>query len=347
MVIFVQVLFGISLFFLINWIGRHSFSIGYMQISMFLKEEESPAFNVIFRILSPIVYLFILSAILYKLGLSRYVSNIYLVSVYYLSFRLLFNIITNRGRLLNWTRLISQWVIIISLSYYCYDRIISTQTNLFPDFSTWSNEIWIIILIFLYSVFNNIKLSPRHTKRRKLNYLTNRYNFFKKRYGEVIKSSIENQKLESLIYAIMIYEDFNRPKLIRNIENISSRLTRKEHSLGLMQIKADKIINDEISLEIALKKIKKSYTTNKEKLIEQSEKRIEERKKNNQKLMAETGIYILKDYIDENGERSDWELVRGILKDYNPDQDYISEVTSLQSTIEENFGYNKSNSLWD
>ena len=70
---------GVLLFFIINWIGKHSYSVGYMEISMFLKVEEAPAFNFLYRIISPIVYLFIVSAIFYKIGLSKYVTDIYLL----------------------------------------------------------------------------------------------------------------------------------------------------------------------------------------------------------------------------------------------------------------------------
>ena len=38
----VQIVLGIILFFIVNWIGKHSYSIGYMGISMFTKAEESP-----------------------------------------------------------------------------------------------------------------------------------------------------------------------------------------------------------------------------------------------------------------------------------------------------------------
>lgn len=138
---------GIILFFIINWIGRHSYSVGYMQISMFLKVEEAPAFNFLFRIISPIVYLFIVSAILYKIGLDKFVTNAYFISIYYVVFRLFFNLITNRGLLMNWYRQVLYWISIIAISYFSYSKIIYKKENILPDFDTISNELWIIILI--------------------------------------------------------------------------------------------------------------------------------------------------------------------------------------------------------
>lgn len=54
-VIGIQISLGILLFFIINWIGKHSYSIGYISISIFVRAEEAPAFNYIVRVLTPVV----------------------------------------------------------------------------------------------------------------------------------------------------------------------------------------------------------------------------------------------------------------------------------------------------
>ncbi len=176
----------IILFFIINWIGKHSFSVGYMQISVFVRKDNTPAFNVLVRILSPVVYLLIVSVIFYKLNLDPFVHNIYMVSIYYLVFRLIFNLITNRGLLINWGRQILYWCSIILSSVYIYKELIIVKKNLFPDLSAWTNQIWLIVLVFIYSVFNRISVSQKRTIRRKNRYLENRYGKFKNRYGSFI-----------------------------------------------------------------------------------------------------------------------------------------------------------------
>jgi hypothetical protein len=45
------------------------------------------------------------------------------------------------------------------------------------------------------------------------NYLKNRYLHFKRNYGQLIKDLTNNEMLESIVYAVIIYEDFNRPKI--------------------------------------------------------------------------------------------------------------------------------------
>ena len=158
-IIIVQFTLGIILFFLINWIGKHSYSIGYMEISIFVKAEEAPALNFLIRVFTPIVYLIIISSGLYYFHLDKYVINIYLVNIYYIVFRLFFNLITNRSKLLDWYRQILYWTTIVIISYLFYDKIIRIKENILPDFTTIANELWIIILVFIFQITNNINKS--------------------------------------------------------------------------------------------------------------------------------------------------------------------------------------------
>jgi len=308
---------GIILFFIINWIGRHSYSVGYMQISMFLKVEEAPAFNFLFRIISPIIYLFIISVTLYKIGLDKYVINVYFISIYYVIFRLVFNLITNRGLLMNWYRQILYWLSIVTISYFAYTEIIYKKENILPDFETIANELWIIILIFLFHTLNQIRISSDKTIKRKENYLDYRFKYFKSKYGNLINEKVNNDKLKAIIYGLIIYEDFNRPKAARFIENIRFYLTKKTHSLGLMQVQTDKFINDKESVELGIKKVKKAY----------------------KKALKKKGLHKIKieEYDKHKGYSYEWQLESDIIKDYNPDGPYIYEVTELSNNILEKY----------
>ena len=303
----IQILLGIGLFFIINWIGKHSYSIGYMEISIFVKTEEAPALNFLIRVLTPIVYIIIVSTILYYFSLDKYVINIFLVNVYYIAFRLLFNLFTNRGLLINWYRQFLYWGAIIILSYLTYEKLIKIKTNILPDFTTVANELWIIILIFVFQLTNNIRLSQDGTVKRKRNYLNSRYLHFKKKYGSIIKKTTQNEILESITYAILIYEDFNRPKLARLIENISFLLSRKPHTLGVMQVLSEKILTDRESILLGTKKIVNAYNK-----------------------------YVLENKNDES-DYFEWSLINSIISDYNTGDSYCTEVHELSTIIRTEF----------
>lgn len=304
-VITVHVILGILLFFLINWIGKHSYSKGYISISIFVRAEDAPAYNYIVRVLTPIVYLIITATALYALNLDKYVRNFYFVNIYYIVFRLVFNLLTGRGLLLNWYRQILYWASIILFSYLAFDKIISLKANILPDFTTLANELWIIILVFLYQIANKIRLPQEGTIKRKDKYLDDVYYKFKRVYGDIIEEKFQLDRLKAIAYAILIYENFNRPKLARLIENIRFRLTGKSHTLGVMQVYSDKLISDKESVELGTDKILNTYNKH--------YKEYEEGKKS---------VYY-----------GEWQLIHEIISDYNSGEEYFTGVNELQELI--------------
>lgn len=315
-ILLAHIILGIGLFFLINWIGKHSYSIGYMEISMFVKTEEAPALNFLIRVLTPIVYIIITSTTLYYFGLDKYVWNIYLVNIYYIVFRLLFNLATNRGLLLNWYRQFLYWTAIVVISFFTYEKLIKVKANILPDFTTVANELWIIILIFIFQLANNLRFSQEATQKRKDNYLKSRYQYFKGSYGQLIKELTNNEILESIVYAVIIYEDFNRPKIARQIENLKFKVTKKPHTLGVMQVKSDRLLSDIESVRLGTEKIVKAYKNHIEKLKETDESFYE------------------------------WTAKYSIIEDYNAGSSYSSEVSELADIIKTTF-YKDTNDTLD
>ncbi len=56
-ILLAHVLLAALLFMIVNWIGRHSIASGYHQLTLFAKVDEAPAFNFVFRVLAPTVFL--------------------------------------------------------------------------------------------------------------------------------------------------------------------------------------------------------------------------------------------------------------------------------------------------
>lgn len=230
-----------------------------MSISVFAKVEEAPAFNFLIRVLTPTVYLIISASLLYALKLDRYVDKFYFVSLYYIIFRLSFNLLTGRGLLLNWYRQLLYWISILVISYFAYTKLIVSRENLLPDFTTLANELWIIILIFLFHVTNNVRLSSNGTIHRKEKYLVTMVNKFKTKYGDIIDEKISNDHIKGLAYAILVIENFNRPRLARWVEYLRYFITRKPHTLGIMQYYTPKYISDTESVKLGIEKISSVY----------------------------------------------------------------------------------------
>lgn len=101
----------------------------------------------------------------------------------------------------------------------------------------------------------------------------------------------------------MINENFNRPKIIRWIEYIRFGLTKKPHTLGIMQFTSSKWINDMQSISLATNKI-----------ISDCDR-------------------VLQEYADNKGSFSLEAIVGKIAGKYNKDDDYVYEVEQIFSTI--------------
>lgn len=278
-------------------------------MTVFAKSDEAPAFNFVFRVLSPVVYLFLIASILYFFELDRYVYNFYMVSFHYIAIRLFVNIVTERRMLLDWYRQALYWICIIVLSYYSYIKIIVTKKNLLPDFSSLSNELWIIIFVFLYQMLNKLELSNESTEKRKTNYIRLKYIIFASKYGSTIKA-LNNSRLISLAYAILIYEDFNRPFIIRVLERLSFIVTNRPHTLGVMQVKTGKLINDEDSVHLGIGKIMEDYN----------------------QLAKNVG----QDY-NKNDSYTEYKLMTDLVSKYNGGAEYNQAVSELVNLIEDMF----------
>ncbi|MBO2030483.1 hypothetical protein J4D99_03685 [Siccationidurans ginsengisoli] len=192
-----------------------------MPISLLAKDDSKLAFTFALRVATPIVYLIIISRVLYYFKLDSFVFKFYLVSIYYLIFRYIINAVEGRLSLLNWGRQIIYSLSIIFLSYFFYDKFISSKKNLLPDFSNLANEMWIIIILFVYKIINDLDVSVKGAEKRKSRYIFKKYILFKTKYGKIIDSQVDNDILKTIIYAIIIYENFNRSRLVRAVENVS------------------------------------------------------------------------------------------------------------------------------
>lgn len=250
-----QFILAIILFFIINWIGSHAFSLGYMQISVVIREDTAPAFNFIFKVIAPIVYLIIISAIAQHFGFIFLINNCYLIVVYYWIFRLIWNLSTQRESLINWSEQIFYWLCSISLAIWVYS-IINNVEKILPDPKTLLDELWLLIILFIYSVFNKIQISRDKTIQRKENYLVKQYIRFHKKYNNIICSFFEEDFYKAITFSIMIYENFNRPPIARYLEYLSFNITHKPHTLGIMQVKSSIYIDNIESIKLAMEKIK-------------------------------------------------------------------------------------------
>lgn len=320
---------AIALFFISNWLGKHSYSLGYHKIDFIVDREDSAAFNFSLKVLTPAIFIILISAILYSFQLDRFTENIYLITIYSVLLRLSINLFMGRLHILDWKLQIFYAITISSVSYFIYIKLILPKKPLIPDFNTISNELWIIIGLFIFNIVNKIELPEAKKKERISNYIAIKYKNFSSLYEEAIQYHLQyeleniykNEYIEKkwyinsedfkiinlcylklIIYSIMIFEDFNRPKNARIIENLLAKHSSKEITLGIMQIKTDQLITDEQSIFLGINKIMNSFS-----------------------------VYLVN--YGESGYNYSRDCIDLILKDYNLGEEYSGSVTSIFDTL--------------
>ena len=239
-VLLLQVIFTIPLFCILEF---------------FNKKELSN----IQKILIPVVYIIILSALCTEIK-----SNIYLIVIFEVFLHNFYtNHIINKEILVNKKEYFINSIISILLSVFIYDYFISKVDSVIPQAEEFRPLLWFLIIIFLYNLFKNNfvkveKLKKNNFIDRKREYVVITYAKLKNKYYRIVKS--KNILVNRVIYAIMIYENYKNPVLVRRFTNIINRFINKESKYGIMQVESEKEVDDEKSIKLVLAKMDKSYT---------------------------------------------------------------------------------------
>jgi hypothetical protein len=308
----VHLTLAFGLFLLINWIGRHSHSLGYISLGLFIQRDEAPAFNLALRLLGPLVYVTIVSALLYAANADAYVQKIWLVVVYYFFGRSLFNVLMGRFLLVNWPREVlifaaSSWV-----SWLIYEGIIKHKKTLLPDLTTATNELWVFIAVFVYAVLNQVDTGTRGAERRKENYLRIRFSEMMQKYGSILQNEVPDKLCESLAMTILLYESFNRPRFAQVVERMV--FPAGTQTLGPMQVKTKVPLDDLGSVRLGVGIVSESYKRHTAEISKQHE---------GKKPLA------------PNEHR--WLLIPKVAADYNRDDRYVHDIADLHEKVLELF----------
>lgn len=252
-----RIALAILLFYIVNWIGAKSkpLDFGYVQMSVGLQDDTAPLFNYLFKVLAPIVYIILLAVLFQALGRNDLCDDIYFIVVYYWVFRFLY--VTARGQLplLNWKVQILYWISSIALAFWVNSIIDKVETVL-PSPQALLEQLWILIILFLYSIFNKLEFSREGADKRIKRYTFKKVDSFKKKYGSIVDAQFSQDFYKAVVYSIMVYEDFNRPAIARFLERLLFRYSKKPHTYGIMQVTSTKPFSNEDSVVKACSKLK-------------------------------------------------------------------------------------------
>lgn len=252
-----QIVMAISIFYCLNWVGRHSSHLGYETPSLFDSANGSIALNFVIRAFAPTVLIIILSSFAIKAGFENLTLNIHYAVYFYFALRVAYVVLWGRSYIVSWSKIAFQILVGCYSAYWAYQALIQPRNPLFPDLNTIGNELWLAIAAFLYAMINGLEAPSEPPVRRTNAYIASRYRYFSKIYGASIVGKMRDEILELLLFSILIVENYNRPRIYRLLENIAP--TSRPKTLGVAQVRSDIPISDLESVEMARKMIDSSF----------------------------------------------------------------------------------------
>lgn len=297
MAVLFHLLLAIIFFIIINFFGKNSLRSGYYSLS-FGTKDPSPFFNILYKSFSPVFLTFILSYLFYVSDLKSLNNNIYMVVPYYFILRTLFNIFSGKAKLMNWSREIVIVLFSLFIMYVVYIKLIAEGIYLLPDKQEVATAMWLGIIAFIYKAINDADLLKEDNSLRKNRYIETSYSQFELKYGYIIDSETVDTTERLLVYAVLIYESFNRSRLHRLFER-TFFFTGKIKTTGIMQVQSDTYLSD-----------------------------FESVKKGTDKLIAKYREETASNFISNGCNNTDSALENTIL-DYNYDSNYYDEIVGI------------------
>lgn len=233
--------------------------------SILNKLELKKKDNIIDYIIISNIYIIILSGIFDYYSITSNNDNIFLIILLQILIRFFYlSIIKERTSFRNLKYDIDKYLITLVSGYFVNIFIINNVSNILPSEEIIKILIWLFIFgyIFLYVKKNiDVKVPTNNNLSyyEDREYIVMQYAKYRNIYNNIVNSKYED--INILLYSIMIYENYNKPELIRKIDIFKYNLFHNSTKFGIMQIERKNPISDIDSIEISKKKLERIYDT--------------------------------------------------------------------------------------
>lgn len=258
--IFILIIIGICTQFLVSWAGSVLHSIGseetkYAVFTFNDDRYEPMTTNILMNVCIPNVVMIFIFMIARKFDFSYINKNLIISTISFFVWRMIWIcLFLRRKEMYNWLYELSMAVAGIGLSYFLTLFFFTTEQTVFISASELREELWFVIIVVLYKFFKMIldkKVTQNDilTKNQMINYIRHKFNVFYNKYGNLLDIDKDNRYVCILLFAVMIFEDYNRGPIIRKLERLALTLHLKNKAtIGIMQFPTEKNISDEKSI---------------------------------------------------------------------------------------------------
>ena len=213
-----------------------------------------------------LLYMLVIAGICSKYGFNKLNINIFLIFVFEMVFKIIYySYVLEEDFFDRGEKNISYYILLIIVGYLFNIYFINRVSFVFLSSEDIRIITWLVMFLFLYQFFkdndflNKIESSNNKKTIRDQNIYVS-YAKLKSKYLEDV--NYDNKDINNILYSIMIFENYRRPKFLRNIDNFRYRFDGGAKRLGIMQVNSKKFISDVESIDIVYKKILKLYEKN-------------------------------------------------------------------------------------
>lgn len=269
---------ALGLFFLNILLGKVQYGYSgslfkYGKFSFMGTEEMSFSGNFFQIIVNPAVYLAVVAAILQSYVSQEFLASLWMLVPFFWCWRLLYMFCKGVLSFLNRRYELAAFLLSLLLGegvlYGIILPLAEQGEGVWLPVTALRDALWFSILAYLAKTawdimsraFTGENLYPL---QRRIRYVEKKYAAFQKKYGAHIQAraafrcaklgQAEREELIRTVYAVMIYENYNRPRLMRLAERFLKRTLFRHRimSLGIMQVRTDRLITDLESIDLAM-----------------------------------------------------------------------------------------------
>ena len=263
-----------------KWKQRTSNLFSYSTFGFGDITEDEFSDNFFQLLIHPAIYLAIVGSILQAFSCETIVRSLWLLVPLYWGLRFAVMIARDTFCFQNWWVQITLLFASLLLSegtYFLIIRLLDEEKTVFIDVAQFRDAFWFAVLCFIAKfvwdyfkrkMIGDVVFPPQ----KKANVILRRYDKYQRKYNEIIETSLDRncvfksrtQRMRfcCLIYAIMVYEDHNRPAWFRLMEYAIKMLCpRRLMSLGIMQIQTNRLISSRASIQLAIRKLYKTFSS--------------------------------------------------------------------------------------
>ncbi len=245
------IVFGVILFFLL-----HIFSNKYN-----LNKFQSICFS--------IIYMMILGGLGSRFGFLKFNENLFLIFVFEMVFKMIyFTYFLDKDFFDRRDNNVSYSVVLIIIGYIINSQFINKVDQVFLSGEDFRIILWFLAFLFLFQFFKNKEQTVEKRKEIVLpdkEKIVMMYAKLKSQFFE--ETNNYDKDIAYIIYAIMIFNNYQRPEIYRTYDNLMFKINGKSKKLGIMQVDSKKFITDIESIDLVYKKIIKIREKQKTKKI--------------------------------------------------------------------------------